>query len=80
MLLASGLRHDLGRKVDLFFFDPFTDFIANEPNHLGALLGNQLADGLIRIFDEGLLDQANLLQELTDTPYHHLLNDLGRFT
>ncbi len=43
-----------------------------------ACLGQQLLDGLVRVHDEGLLQQHHFLVELADAALDHLLDDRRR--
>lgn len=81
-LFGGHLRGNLLGKVVLALFDTLAALEALEADHIqlrADLLGDlahQLGDGLVRILDEGLLQEANLLIVLLDAALDHLVHDL----
>src|SRR5690606_9857224 len=75
-----SLRHDLLAEVDLLLLDALAEPVAQEPHDLRVRLLQQIADALVRILDERLAEQRDLVELLAQPPLDHLLDDLGRLT
>ena len=70
---------DFRSKIFLLLFNAFAKLIADKANGFGILFFQETADGLIRIHDEFLINQAVFLIEFLDAAHDHLFDDLFRF-
>src|SRR5690606_6346080 len=76
LLGSSNLSSYFSSKVDLGTLDALTHFKADERYDFSTGLLGQITDLDVRILDEGLLDQAGFRQELVDTAFDHVFNDI----
>ncbi len=53
-LAVDLVLHFFG-QVNSWLFDTFTNFVTDKGNQLATLAGNELADGLVAIFNEWLV-------------------------
>ena len=74
----AGCSSNLSSEVHFFLLNAFANFETHEADKITTAGFNQLTNGLIRILDERLLNQAVLGKELLDPATHHLLDDFGR--
>src|SRR5699024_6904139 len=78
LLHGADLLGDLGGQVVDLLLEAIAHLIAGEADDVEALglLLDHLADADVRILDERLLEEADLLVELDDAALHHLLDDV----
>src|SRR5580693_3536150 len=70
------LRHHRGDKVFLLLLDTGADFEAFEAQHAGVAGLEQLLDALIRVLDERLTQQRDLVERFAQPTLDHLSDDL----
>src|SRR5690606_41952121 len=61
-----GLRHDLLGEVNLFFLDALAETVPDEANDLRFRLLQEVTHALVRILDERLTEQRDLVELLAE--------------
>src|SRR5207248_3156502 len=78
LVLALDLSHHVGDEILGFLVETRADLEALERHHLGPGALQQLLDGDVRILDERLPGEGDLVQRLAQAPFDHLGDDLRR--
>ena len=76
--LTVKLRRNLIGEVDFLDLDTFTHLKTNKGRHFSTGTRHQLADGNIRVLDEGLLYHTVFCQEFLDPSANHLFDNFSR--
>ena len=79
VLLALNLGHNFCSEVFLLLFDAFAQLEASKCQHFSVVSLQQLSNGLIRVLNELLVNQAYFLVVFVDAAQNHLFNDLFGF-
>src|SRR5207302_1079986 len=78
LVLALDLSHHVGDEILGFLVETSADLEALERHHLGPGALQELLDGDVRILDERLSGEGDLVQRLAQAPFDHLGDDLRR--
>jgi hypothetical protein len=76
-LTVSYLRHHFFGEIAFYLFYAFANLESYKAAYASSSATQQLTDGLIGIFDEGLTEQGNFPQEFLDLALYHFLDDIS---